>query len=367
MTKSSYSPAETDEDRLIQSHAERWFIRLGAGDISAAVMAEHESWMQADSKHQRAYEELEVLWEITGRFSNTPEIIAARQTVRPDRLGKVMAKERRSGLFSFLNIRWTHAVIAASFTLVAIGSLHLGYGTSSQVAIAGDVYETHIGERKKFTLSDGSVIFLDTQTRIIADFSPETRHVSLVRGQARFNVAHDADRPFSVMAGIGKITALGTAFVVKKTPFDVLVTLIEGRVAVEQQDQMTTITHTPTQPNHIGQQLAYSIKGISKANIVDIPQSVAWQEGRLVFENHTLAEVVSELNRYSKTKIVIGDRSLRSIRVTGVFNVGPDGNALQALQSYFSLQLTTDQRGNLVLISSDSDEASATSNIRSKV
>ena len=367
MTKGSNRPAEAVENTLIENQAEKWFIRLGSSDISEAEVADYQAWLQADSKHRLAYEEIQVLWDITGRFSNTPEIIAARQTVRRDRVGKVTAGAKTRRLSSVLNIRWAHAAIAASFTLVAIGSLHLGYGTSSQAVIAGDVYETRVGERKKLVLSDGSVIFLDTQTRIITDFSPETRQISLVRGQARFNVAHDADRPFSVIAGIGKITALGTAFVVKKTPSDVLVTLIEGRVEVEQQEQMTTITHTPTQPDHIGQQLAYSRKGISKANIVDIPQSVAWQEGRLVFENHTLAEVVSELNRYSKKKIVIGDRSLRSIRVTGVFNVGPDGNALQALQNYFSLKLTTDQRGNLVLISSDSDEASAPSNIRSKV
>jgi transmembrane sensor len=180
-------------------------------------------------------------------------------------------------------------------------------------------------------------------------------------------VAKDAERPFSVMAGIGKITALGTAFVVKKTPSDVLVTLIHGSVEVAQQNQMTTISHTPSQPDHIGQQLAYSRKGISKANIVDISQSVAWQDGRLVFENHTLAQVVSELNRYSKKKIVIGDRSLRAIRVTGVFNVGSDGNALEALQYYFSLKLTTDQRGNLVLISGDSDGISATGTIEPQV
>mgnify|MGYP000847381201 CR=1 FL=1 len=96
-----------------------------------------------------------------------------------------------------------------------------------------------------------------------AAFADKTEHFS------EHEFGYYADRPFSVLAGIGKITALGTAFVVKKTPSDVLVTLIKGRVAVEQQDQMTTITHTPSQPDHIGQQLAYSRKGISKANIVD--------------------------------------------------------------------------------------------------
>jgi len=363
MTEDSDRPAESVQDTLIEKQAEKWFIRLGASDISDTEVAEHQAWLQADSKHRLAYEELQILWDITGRFSNNPEIIAARQTVRRKPVDKLMSRAERPRLFGALRIRWIHMAMAASFAMVALGSLYLDYGTSSQTTVAGDIYETRIGERQKFELSDGSVIFLDTQTRIIADFTPETRHINLVRGQARFDVAHDADRPFSVLAGIGKITALGTAFVIKKTPSDVLVTLIEGRVAVEQHDQMTTITRTPSQPEHIGQQLTYSRKGISKANVVDIPQSVAWQKGRLVFENHTLAEVVSELNRYSKKKIVIGDRSLRSIRVTGVFNVGLDGHALQALQNYFSLKLTTDQRGNLVLIPRDNKKLSAVTHI----
>ncbi|MFT7500501.1 MAG: transmembrane sensor [Rheinheimera aquimaris] len=366
MTTKSDRPDMSVEQKLIENEAEKWFIRLGSSDISEAEIGDHHAWLQADFKHRLAYEELQILWDITGRFSNSPDIMAARHKARHGGGGKVMDKTERRGLLSSLSSRWVHTAIAASCVLVAVGGLHLGYGTSPLTPIAGDVYETRIGERKRLKLSDGSIIVLDTQTRIIADFSPEARHISLERGQARFDVAHDTYRPFSVIAGIGKITALGTTFVVKKTPTDVLVTLIEGKVEVEQHNQMTTITHTASQPDHIGQQLAYSRKGISKANIVDIPQSVAWQDGRLVFENDTLAEVVSELNRYSKKKIVIGDRALRSIRVTGVFNVGADGNALQALQNYFSLKLTTDQRGNLVLISGDSEAKYAEINIRSQ-
>ena len=363
MTKSSKEPVASIDDTRIEEQAEKWFVRIGSSNVSETELANHQAWLQADSTHRKAYEELQALWDISGRFSNAPEIRAVRQKVR----SSATAKKDRPDFFSFLNTRWAQAAIAASFVLVVLTSLQLGYGNASLEPVVGDIYETRIGESKEFVLSDGSIIFLDTQTRIVADFSPQTRHISLERGQARFDVAHDADRPFSVMAGIGKITALGTTFVVKKTPTDVLVTLIEGRVEVAQQNQMTTISHTASQPEHVGQQLAYSRKGISKASIVDIPQSVAWQDGRLVFENHTLAQVVSELNRYSKQKVVIGDRSLRSIKVTGVFNVGPDGNALEALQTYFSLKLTTDQRGNLVLISGDSEDVSTTGAIRPQV
>lgn len=362
MTRSSKEPVSSIDETPIEEQAEKWFVRIGSRDVSETELANHQAWLQADAKHQHAYRELQALWDLSGHFSDAPEVMAVREQVRSR-----ISKTEQSGFLGFLKIRWAHAAVAASFVLVALSGLHFGYGKTSLEPVIGIVYETPIGESKEFVLSDGSIIFLDTQTRLVADFSAEARHISLERGQARFDVAKDAERPFSVMAGIGKITALGTAFVVKKTPTDVLVTLIHGSVEVAQQNQMTTISHTPSQPDHIGQQLAYSRKGISKANIVDISQSVAWQDGRLVFENHTLAQVVSELNRYSKKKIVIGDRSLRAIRVTGVFNVGSDGNALEALQYYFSLKLTTDQRGNLVLISGDSDGISATGTIEPQV
>jgi transmembrane sensor len=169
------------------------------------------------------------------------------------------------------------------------------------------------------------------------------------RTNARFDVAHDKQRPFSVEAGEGVVTALGTTFVIRKTADDVLVTLIEGIVAVARQKQLITISHSPDEHEDIAQQLVYSKKGISKADIVDIPEVTAWQRGRLVFDNNSLPEVVAELNRYSDRKIIIADRSLRPIRVTGVFDAGDNHSAIEALKTYFSMRLETDPRGNFIL------------------
>jgi len=334
----------------VEQQAQEWFIRLNSNDINEAERAVHQSWLQADTSHGRAYEELETLWEITGKYANSREIAIARKQIRHNL--SVKGKTKLNTVYELLLSRWAQCAVAASLVLAIVSAIPFG-DDIGRAPVTGDIYETLVGERQKIVLSDGSTIFLDTHTTLVADFTDDSRHISLEKGQARFNVAHDAQRPFTVNAGVGKITALGTAFIVRKTARDVLVTLIEGRVEVTQQNQMTTISHAPAQPDNLGQQLAYSSKGISKADIVDIPQATAWQEGRLVFDNHTLPEVISELNRYSKRKVVIGDRSLRSMRITGVFNIDSKGSALAALQAYFSLKVTPDQRGNLVLEPND--------------
>ena len=351
MRKSKSRPESIDETP-VEQQAQEWFVRLNSNDVTATERAEFQSWLQADAMHCRAYEDLEALWEITGKFANSREITSARKQIR-DNLS-VKNKTKRSVVHELFRSRWAQCAVAASLAIAILSGIPLGDDDIWLAPAARDVYETVIGERQKVVLSDGSTIFLDTHTKLVADFSDDSRHISLEKGQARFNVAHDAQRPFTVNAGVGKITALGTAFIVKKTARDVLVTLIEGSVEVIQQNQMTTISHAPAQPANIGQQLAYSSKGISKADIIDIPQTTAWQEGRLVFDNHTLPEVISELNRYSKKKVVIGDRALRSMRITGVFNIDSKGSALAALQAYFALKVSTDQRGNLVLEPNDS-------------
>ncbi len=344
MTGNSDNQIVSINKKLIEEQAESWFVRLNSGDATAAEKAEHQSWLQADSMHRMAFQELQNLWDIVGSFSEAPEIVAARETVLRDTA--TAAKAKKKSLFSR---PWPSLAIAASLLLMVITAIQFNDGHFLHTPAHSDIYQTQVGERKTVVLPDNSVVLLDTNTRLVTDYSPHKRRIMLEKGQARFDVAHDKQRPFSVEAGEGVVTALGTTFVIRKTANDVLVTLIEGIVAVERQEQLITISHSPDEHKDIAQQLVYSKKGISKADIVDIPEVTAWQQGRLVFDNHSLPEVVAELNRYSDKKIIIADRSLRSIRVTGVFDAGDNHSAIEALKTYFSMKLETDPRGNFIL------------------
>src|SRR5690606_20728867 len=97
-------------------------------------------------------------------------------------------------------------------------------------------YATRPGEQKVATLKDGSRIALNTDTRLDVRFDAGRRRIRLDRGEAMFEVAHDADRPFVVVAGDTRVQALGTVFIVRRTGDDVVVTLVKGRVAVVRDD-----------------------------------------------------------------------------------------------------------------------------------
>jgi len=344
MTDNSENPIVSINKHLIEEQAQTWFLRLKSGDMTADEKAEHQNWLQADSMHRMAFQELQNLWDIVGSFAEAPEIVAARQDVLCNTAPVV--KPSKKSLFSR---PWPILTMAASLLLMVITAIELEDNNFWRAPAQDDIYQTQVGESKTIVLSDSSVVLLDTDTRLVTDYSSQRRRIRLEKGQARFDVAHDKQRPFSVEAGEGVITALGTTFVIRKTADDVLVTLIEGMVEVARQKHLITISHSPDGHEDIAQQLVYSKKGISKADIVDIPEVTAWQRGRLVFDNHSLPEVVAELNRYSNKKIIIADRSLRSIRVTGVFNVGDNHSAIKALKTYFSMSLGTDSRGNFIL------------------
>ena len=363
MTDNSDNSIVNIDKELIEGQAQAWFVRFKSSNISPADQADFKRWMQADSMHRIAYQELQNLWDMVGSFAEAPEIVAAREKVLRDTAGRSDIKskgeskeesEKEPSLFARLFMPlvtrpWSVLAIAASALVMVITATQLNDIDFWSAPAAGDIYQTQVGERKTIVLADNSVVILDTDTRLVADYSQQKRLISLEKGQARFNVAHEPRRPFSVEAGDGVVTALGTTFVVRKTANDVLVTLIEGKVKVARQSQLMTISHTPDDQKDIARQLVYSKKGISKPDVVDIPQVTAWEQGRLVFDNHSLPEVIAELNRYSDKKIIIADRTLRAIRVTGVFNAGDNRSAIRALKTYFSMSLSTDQRGNFVL------------------
>lgn len=377
-------------DNSIEQQASRWLVRMQCDSSSDSDRAEHKAWLDANLMHRKAYLRLQSLWNTLGDFADRPEILAERKQARikpsavtllptaqtqEERVAEqeqiatkrpvpVYRTPDRSGL------KWLPRAMAASLLMVVIG-----VGAFVQIISSSDPqnpndYQTAVGEQKTVKLADGSTLTLDTQTSLSIDFTEQQRRIVLKQGQARFDVAHDKTRPFVVEANNGKITALGTAFVVRKTENQVLVTLLEGRVEVVQEDtpgmsdigvidQIVRTTdldaineHKRTAPVRVlevGQQLVYTDMGISDTDNIDIDQATAWQQGRLIYENRSLSDVVEDLNRYSKRKILLGDASLELIRVNGVFKSGDNPKAIQALTSYFSMKVISDSEGNLVL------------------
>ncbi len=345
---------------LIDEQAHQWFAIMRSDTFSQDDLAAHRAWLDADLRHQKAYRELESLWDMIGDYRDQPEVRALRQTALAEREPVNESGPPRRSRRQTLGL--SLAVAASLIIAVLVLRLAPGQMTDALWGILQDTdYRTDIGEQRTVKLTDGSKVVLDTQTHIVTDFTEQARRVFLHAGQASFDVAKDANRPFIVITGKGKITALGTFFVVRMNEDRVLVTLIEGRVEVAKVEPSLSAPDTSEQGAtsdievlqlEAGQQVALMEEGISSAQQASLEQATGWQKGRLVFDDTPLEDVIDDLNRYSRQKILVGDESIKTIRVTGVFKSGDNDRAIKAFKSYFSLKVTRDSNGNLVLLPS---------------
>lgn len=151
---------------------------------------------------------------------------------------------------------------------------------------------TRIGERKKVTLEDGSVIWLNAQSKLTypVAFGKSSREVDL-EGEAYFEVFRDTKRPFTISSGQIKTKVLGTSFNIKAYETDptVSVTVLTGKVEVNSSEAAIQIVRN--------QQVRYSNGNISKEVEVDAQTQIAWQRGELQFRNTLLSDVIKTLER----------------------------------------------------------------------
>ena len=187
------------------------------------------------------------------------------------------------------------------------------------------------------TLSDGSEIQLDADTRLIVRMDSDRRVLELERGRALFHVAHDADRPFVVNANGSRVEALGTVFQVAREGTQTVVTLTEGDILVTARtgDQVLNERLTP------GEQLVMSesTDGGWQRTRVDTEAATSWAEGRHVFRNISLSELVSEVNRYASTSVRLGSSELESMRISGSFDTGDSRAIAQAVALTLDLRV----------------------------
>jgi transmembrane sensor len=180
-------------------------------------------------------------------------------------------------------------------------------------------------------LTDGSAVSLNTDTKIQVSYSNSERHVELLQGEAQFEVAHDADRPFVVSANGTHVSVLGTAFVVRKrsaSSLDVLVT--EGRVAIDS---------APATVLSGGQMALIRDGRLTTRSVEDMMRRVAWTEGMLVFNGETLSEAVAEFNRYNRRQLVITDAELASKTIGGAFKATNPDRFAAALKKMFRVEV----------------------------
>jgi transmembrane sensor len=294
---------------LALRQANEWIVRLRDEAARPADFIAFEAWLAADQDHRAAYAH------------------AQRAVTRIRRLGgglsdhvetRVAAKRRRIGSTAGL----------AAAALLAIGLL---FGPR---AFGPPAYDSEIGEQRVIALDDGSRIELNTNTKLVVRFSEDERRIELVRGEALFDVAHDAARPFIVEADGRSVRAVGTKFTVRADSGALSVLVVEGVVAVSPSAASTSAQSAPPPYLRAGQRLDLADGGPALAALpaAEIERNLSWRTGWLEFNGQPLSLAASEVARYTGVRFVIEDPSLSAMPVWAYFRAEDVDGFLASLE-----------------------------------
>jgi transmembrane sensor len=330
----------------IQDQAAAWADALHQSGDDPAVRRDFERWRDSDPEHAEIYDRIDRGYRITRGIEGS----GAHAGLRQETLARVAGYRRRRR-------QRTAAAVAASVIAVIAVAFTLSDDTWSELqyqqaraghAVMGEtLYRTAIGERRIVNLEDGSTLTLNTDSRAVVRYRDHTRNVALLQGQGLFEVAHDPARPFVVQAGERKVTALGTAFDIRLSQDGVAVTLIQGRVAVENTAPLSGLmpdsaARARKATNQFpGDQLIATAADADAPVIhkTDLRRATSWREGRLLFENENLAQAVAEVNRYGGRRIVLDDPTLGTLRISGAFKTGNPDAFLDTLSWHLPIRI----------------------------
>jgi len=323
------SEAPEPGDRLAQ--ATDWFVRLRADDADVEDLTRFQRWVEENPENAAAYARVRQSWSAVGDQASAPEIMRGRRDALED------ARRAAHGRWDSSPPRWMRPAIAAAACVLLVVASAVGAWVWWSRANAG-VYITGVGERRTLTLVDGSVVTLDARSRIQVKYRARERLIDLDQGQARFDVAKDPARPFKVRAGQETVLALGTQFNVELVADNLLVTLIEGRVAVMPEAASSKAEPAAQIDLSAGEGLQVRQDGKRiRLPKVDIARVTAWQNGKLFFDNEPLASAAERINRYAREQIQV-DPSAADVTVSGVFNAGDARAFVEAVTAYFPVK-----------------------------
>jgi transmembrane sensor len=274
--------------QVARAEAAAWLARLRSEERTADDERGFRAWLAGSNLNREAFELTNSIFEMAGATARAP--------IRAPRISRRHVLRGGVGL------------AAASVAGLAV------------YLRSGSTYATEIGEQRKVSLEDGTLVALDTDTEIHVSMNDEWRRVKLRRGRAHFDVADDATRPFHVIAGDQWITASRSHFDVSREGAIVSVLLEEGPLSVARAEEIDSL---PV-PRIVapGQRLVFDTDRIVRDERPVISQAIAWRHGRLAFFEEPLSEAVAAMNRYTRRPIVILDPEIAQMPISGNYSVG---------------------------------------------
>lgn len=333
--------------RQIASEAATWIAALHGPSRSPQMERDCREWLARSAAHRLAFEKTTDVWqEVAGL--KVADVFAALTpgVVNFDTERRIKQRVRS---------RW---LVATAVTVLLATGAWAAYRW-----LKGEGYVTQVGEQHQVILSDGTRMSLNTNTQVRVKMNADSRAVHVEKGEALFDVAKDASKPFVVHVAGNEVVALGTVFSVRmgeggaddSQTRAIAVTLIEGKVTVRPDGLERSKGIAPAMPVSMQPGERMRITGGSVGavtQLVDRPsmeQVVAWTHNEAVFDDMALPEAVAEMNRYSRTPIVLaGDAAIERLRVSGLYRTGESASFARSVANLHGLQLR-EQAGRLEL------------------
>jgi transmembrane sensor len=324
--------------REISAEAAVWVARLHGPSRTPQMEQEFRAWQASSPAHREAFERCTDVWQDIPRIG----LATAYEALAAGRAASVPpVKARREAAW-----RWiTASAVAAAAAVCAVLVLRW-HGEND--------YSTNVGEQRLVVLEDGSRMLMNTDTRLRVDFAAAQRTVEVGSGEAFFEVAKDARRPFVVRVAGSEVVAVGTAFSVRYAPNAraddrLVVTLVEGQVNVRPAGGKAGDAIAPAQPVSmkagdrllLDRQPGHAVsRVVARLDRPDVERVLAWKRDEAVFDDTSLADAVAEMNRYNRAPIVLLD-GLESagLRVSGLYRTSDSAGFANAVASLHGLRL----------------------------
>jgi transmembrane sensor len=340
----------------IYAEASEWFVDFRDHEPDEVTRRAFDRWLRKSPEHLSAYLEIAAIWSDGAKLD-------PRQRWTRDRL-IAEARPEHGNVVPFISnhsepaaqtgvaarrgrLRLAIALAAACVTLVLVTVGGLSGGTT---------YDTRVGEQRSVVLPDGSTVDLNSRSKIEIRYSDFGREVELLAGQALFNVARDPARPFVVTSGNTRVRAVGTQFDVYRKSLGTVVTVLEGRVAIQGNvaSGERLVRGRPPVPAsnpldaagsaevllNAGGQVVVTAAAIRETESPNLSGAIAWRQRQLVFDSAPLAEVAEEFNRYNTRQLVIQDRELDGFYISGVFSSTDPASLIRFLRDRPEVHVT---------------------------
>lgn len=290
----------------LEREAARWLARLHADDCDERERARFREWLRADPKHAPAFEELTAVWELVG----------ARVPIHAPRPMQVTRRRLLLGGGATLTA-------AAGFFALSAGA---------------EVYRTEIGERRSLVLADRSKVLLDADSELRVRNRHTGCEATLQRGRAHFDLQSRTTGSLVVRAGGCHLRIERGAFEIEAGEGSAArILMLSGAGDVRQQESPIKTLAT----GHLFDEISTRVAPMPAT---EVERLTAWQDGRAIFDNDSLAAAVQIMNRYDRQRLTLGDASTADLRISGTFRVGDNAAFAEALRAMLPLDIEASEQ-----------------------